>query len=178
VQNNAYLLGTCNYWCDKAFSAYEVLSGVCWLSGIILPSRSILRHTKHCRPRCCCPHNLLRWSESRWLKFGAQGSIDEQAAGHVMTACSAGCTSPQSRYIFALSCMKLGKYIEAEKALSEDPKQVPNGGYGHFLLGRIARLTNRGDLAAAHFEKCLVLNPMLWSAYEELCSLGMLQSFS
>jgi hypothetical protein len=28
LQNNAYLLGTCNYWCDKAFSAYEVLSGV------------------------------------------------------------------------------------------------------------------------------------------------------
>lgn len=28
LQNNAYLLGTCNYWCDKACSAYEVLSGV------------------------------------------------------------------------------------------------------------------------------------------------------
>jgi hypothetical protein len=27
MQNNAYLLGTCNYWCDKAFSAYEILSG-------------------------------------------------------------------------------------------------------------------------------------------------------
>ena len=27
VQNNAYLLGTCYYWCDKAYSAYETLSG-------------------------------------------------------------------------------------------------------------------------------------------------------
>jgi hypothetical protein len=50
--------------------------------------------------------------------------------------------------------------------------QVPNGAYGHFLLGRIARLTNRPDKAIAHFEKSLILNPMLWSAYEELCSLG------
>ena len=75
--------------------------------------------------------------------------------------------------MFALCCMKLGKYIEAEKALSEDPKQAPNGAYGHFLLGRIGRLTNRPDTAAAHFEKCLILNPMMWSAYEELCSLGV-----
>ena len=50
--------------------------------------------------------------------------------------------------------------------------QVPNGAYGQFLLGRIARLTSRPEVAAAHFEKCLILNPMMWSAYEELCSLG------
>jgi hypothetical protein len=55
------------------------------------------------------------------------------------------------------------------------PVQVPNGAYGHFLLGRIARLTSRPEVAAAHFEKCLILNPMMWSAYEELCSLGALQ---
>lgn len=51
--------------------------------------------------------------------------------------------------------------------------QVPNGAYGQFLLGRIARLTSRPDKAVAHFEKALILNPMLWSAYEELCSLGL-----
>jgi hypothetical protein len=50
--------------------------------------------------------------------------------------------------------------------------QVPNGAYGHYLLGRIARLTSRPEKAAAHFERCLTLNPMMWSAYEELCSLG------
>ena len=50
--------------------------------------------------------------------------------------------------------------------------QVPNGAYGHFLLGRIAKLTTRGEKAAAHFEKCLILNPMMWNAYEELCALG------
>lgn len=50
--------------------------------------------------------------------------------------------------------------------------QVPNGAYGHFLLGRIAKLTSRNEKAAAHFERCLLLNPMMWSAYEELCALG------
>lgn len=50
--------------------------------------------------------------------------------------------------------------------------QVPNGAYGHFLLGRIATLSNRHEKAISHFERCLLLNPMMWSAFEELCSLG------
>ena len=50
--------------------------------------------------------------------------------------------------------------------------QVPNGAYGHFLLGRIAKLSNRHEKAVSHFERCLLLNPMMWSAFEELCSLG------
>ena len=49
---------------------------------------------------------------------------------------------------------------------------MPNGAHGHFLLGRIARLTNRRSKAIAHFEKCLTLNPMMWTAFEALCSLG------
>ena len=28
LQSNAYLLGFCNFWCDKAYPAYEILRGV------------------------------------------------------------------------------------------------------------------------------------------------------
>lgn len=27
LQSNAYLLGVCNFWCDKAYPAYEILRG-------------------------------------------------------------------------------------------------------------------------------------------------------
>lgn len=36
----------------------------------------------------------------------------------------AGCTSAQSRYMFAICCMKLGKYGEAEKALEAEGTPV------------------------------------------------------
>lgn len=50
--------------------------------------------------------------------------------------------------------------------------QVPHGAYGQFLLGKIMRVTSRPKPAAKYFQKCLKLNPMMWSAYEELCQLG------
>lgn len=50
--------------------------------------------------------------------------------------------------------------------------QVPHGAAGFFLLGRICRLTTRHAEAAEHFYTALKLNPLLWSAYEELCQLG------
>jgi hypothetical protein len=56
--------------------------------------------------------------------------------------------------------------------------QVPNGAYGHFLLGQVAKLTNRHEKAIKQFRQCLTLNPMLWSAHEELCKLGMHRNMS
>jgi len=50
--------------------------------------------------------------------------------------------------------------------------QVPNGAAGHYLLGRISRLGGRPTDAKEHFVRALRLDPLLWSAYEELCALG------
>ncbi len=52
------------------------------------------------------------------------------------------------------------------------PAQVPNGAAGYYLLGRICVLSNRHDPAIEHFSAALTLDPLLWSAYEELCNLG------
>lgn len=56
------------------------------------------------------------------------------------------CTSEINRYKYAVSCVKISKFKEAEKALlgSEPGRQtknldaVPNGSYGLYLLGVIA----------------------------------------
>jgi len=50
--------------------------------------------------------------------------------------------------------------------------QVAGGAAGYLLLGRIARLTNRREQAAAHFSAALERDPLLWQAFEELCHLG------
>jgi len=40
------------------------------------------------------------------------------------------------------------------------------------LLGKICRLTNRHKVAQSYHKAALTLDPLLWSAYEELCMLG------
>ena len=50
--------------------------------------------------------------------------------------------------------------------------QVPNGAAGYYLLGKICKMTKRLEKAIDHFATALRLDVLLWSAYEELCSLG------
>ena len=50
--------------------------------------------------------------------------------------------------------------------------QVPNGAAGFYLLGRIYQLSNRHSAAIAYYSTAVQLDPMMWSAYEELCTLG------
>jgi len=50
--------------------------------------------------------------------------------------------------------------------------QVPNGAAGYFLLGQICKMTRRPEKAIEHFSIALRLDVLMWSAYEELCSLG------
>lgn len=52
--------------------------------------------------------------------------------------------------------------------------QVPNGAAGYYLLGKICALSNRHDEATHYYAAALTLDPLLWSAYEELCNLGKL----
>uniref|UniRef100_A0A7N0V223 Uncharacterized protein n=1 Tax=Kalanchoe fedtschenkoi TaxID=63787 RepID=A0A7N0V223_KALFE len=86
-----------------------------------------------------------------------------------------GTQKAQSRYLFALSCFEMKLLDEAESALCppDDPSvEVPNGAAGHYLLGLICRYTDRKRNAVHHLKQALVMDPLLWAAYEELCSLG------
>ncbi|XP_047265495.1 cell division cycle protein 27 homolog B isoform X3 [Capsicum annuum] len=93
------------------------------------------------------------------------------AAYHVLK----GTSMAQSRYLFALSCFQMGLLTEAETALcppNEPAVEVPNGAAGHYLLGLIYRYTDRRKISIQHFNQALLLDPLLWAAYEELCILG------
>ena len=52
--------------------------------------------------------------------------------------------------------------------------QIPNGAAGYFLLGKICRLTKREEKAIEYFSTALRMDVLMWSAYQELCSLGEL----
>lgn len=85
-----------------------------------------------------------------------------------------GFSGSQCRYLFAKCCIELGKLNEAETALlpENDVAQVPNGAAGYYLLGRVYQLSNRHNIAVAYYNTALQLDPMMWCAHEELCTLG------
>ena len=85
-----------------------------------------------------------------------------------------------NRYKFALSCSKINKYKDAERALlgselqskSKNYDSVANGSYGLYLLGVVCEKQTRYSDAKEYFLKALEINPTLWSAYEKLGKLG------
>ncbi|CAH2080443.1 unnamed protein product [Thlaspi arvense] len=86
-----------------------------------------------------------------------------------------GTQMAQSRYLFAISCFQMDLLNEAEAALcpsNEPGAEVPNGAAGHYLLGLVYRYTDRRKSAIHHFKQALSIDPLLWTAYEELCILG------
>eukprot|EP00798_Chlamydomonas_sp_ICE-L_P018280 gene18280-24736_t len=75
--------------------------------------------------------------------------------------------------ISSKSALQLGKLNEGREALLKHGEhEVPNGAAGFYLLGRIYRLSSRFSEAKQAFTKALERDPLLWSAYEELCMLG------
>jgi len=77
-----------------------------------------------------------------------------------------------NRYKFALVCMKMQKYEEAEKALKlSDDLQVIGGAPGCYLLGMtLERLARQRD-AIKYYSRAIELDPTLWVAFERLCKL-------
>jgi len=50
---------------------------------------------------------------------------------------------------------------------SEPSSEIPNGSAGHYLLGLVYRYTGRRSSAVDHFMQALVIDTLLWAAYED-----------
>jgi len=82
---------------------------------------------------------------------------------------------PLNRYKFAMICIKLQKYSEAEKALighSGEGDEVAGGAAGYYLLGIISQKQGKQKQALEFFTKAIELDPTLWIAFEKICKLG------
>lgn len=91
--------------------------------------------------------------------------------------------SPMNKYKFALTCMKLNKYTEAEKAFlhgkvnlpsmgSQDFKNLinttPNGAYGLYIFASILERNNKKNYAYELYNQALALDSTLWVAFERI----------
>ncbi|XP_016740991.1 cell division cycle protein 27 homolog B isoform X1 [Gossypium hirsutum] len=86
-----------------------------------------------------------------------------------------GMQMAQSRYLFAIACLEMDLFCEAEAALlpvKDLCAEVPNGAAVQYLLGIIYRDTDRKNKSIEHFRKTLSIDPLFWAAYEQLCMLG------
>lgn len=88
------------------------------------------------------------------------------------------CTAPSNRYKFALVCIRMQKYSEAEKSLvtksmnkGEEELQVIGGAAGYYLLGSIIEHQARQREASMYYSKAVEMDPTLWVAFEKLCKL-------
>jgi tetratricopeptide (TPR) repeat protein len=82
-----------------------------------------------------------------------------------------------------MACVRINKLRDGEKALcpienisrstmSHRDYAMPNGCYGHYLLGTIYERQQKYQEAKNHFIKALEINPTLWVAYEKLVKMG------
>lgn len=118
----------------------------------LLPDNDAMR-VRGMQPRCLQLHCM--WG-------GAPLVL--RRAWSVVTACTPECFSRPALTQLSLSQPTLPAHAAHI--------QVPNGGVGFYLLGRIHQLSNRHSTAIAYYSTALQADPMLWSAFEELCALG------
>ncbi|KAK9099059.1 hypothetical protein Syun_026104 [Stephania yunnanensis] len=136
--------------------------------------QSSLRHFMHRNAIFVCERLCAEFPSELNLQLLASCYLQNNqayCAYHILK----GTQMPQSRYLFAKACFKMDLLPEAEAALcptNEASSEVPNGAAGHYLLGLIYRYTDRRKSAVDHFKQALSIDPLLWTAYEELCILG------
>ncbi|CAL8091447.1 unnamed protein product [Calicophoron daubneyi] len=96
---------------------------------------------------------------------------------------SASELTPKSRYLLAKCYFDFGLYPEAEEALSGcllSSKSLDElvetygeqAAYVLLLLGDIRRCQGRLGDASKCYNKCLDLNPLMWTAFKTLCNMG------
>ena len=90
---------------------------------------------------------------------------------------------PQCRYLFVLICIKLNKFIDAEKGIltqklfgkgldsKELDEVVPQGAYGYYLYGNILEKLNRKNDAFQAYKKSLDIDPFMWCSFNKLCKI-------
>ena len=89
----------------------------------------------------------------------------------------------QCRYLFVIICMRLNKFIDAEKGIltqklfgkglnnKELDEIVPQGAYGYYLYGNILEKLNRKNDAFQAYKKSLDIDPFMWCSFNKLCKI-------
>ena len=123
---------------------------------------------------------LLCESKTEDVKYLLAKSYIGQGKFHQAYQTLKDCHSQQNRYLFTLICIKLNKFIDAEKSLLQKfltkknenyDNVIPNGAAGYYLLGIVCEKLSRKNEAISAFKKSIELDPFMWCSYEKLCKL-------
>jgi tetratricopeptide (TPR) repeat protein len=129
------------------------------------------------------------WDNGQFLAERLHSAEKSESSVHLLAQCLhgrgnvnaalmllRGCQAPENRYLMALCCVSLQLHREAEECLVLNPAagfaNVPRGPYGLTLLGSVYKVLQQRDRAIACFRAALVLEPLMWSAADQLCALG------
>ena len=114
-----------------------------------------------------------------WAKHLLATCYFQSGAANRAVAVLHATTTPQNRYLLALCHVRLGKLAEAQTVLlgsaapdTEAVAQVPNSAAGLYLMGVICLKSQQRARAIKYLNRCLAINPFMWSASEALCQLG------
>jgi hypothetical protein len=114
-----------------------------------------------------------------WAKHLLATCYFQSGAANRAAAVLHATTTPQNRYLLALCHVRLGKLAEAQTVLlgsaapdTEAVAQVPNSAAGLYLMGVICLKSQQRARAIKYLNRCLAINPFMWSASEALCQLG------
>ena len=89
----------------------------------------------------------------------------------------------QCRYLFVIICIKLNKFIDAEKGIltkklfgkglshKDLEEVVPQGAYGYYLYGNILEKLNRKNDAFQAYKNSLDIDPFMWCSFNKLCKI-------
>ena len=89
----------------------------------------------------------------------------------------------QCRYLFVIICIKLNKFIDAEKGIltqklfgkginnKDLDEVVPQGAYGYYLYGNILEKLNRKNDAFIAYKKSLDIDPFMWCSFNKMCKI-------
>lgn len=141
-------------------------------------------------------HHLLATAQYHWQnarrRGGNGGGGGANAAYQLLR--DAHTFTEQNQFLFALACLDLQRYAEAEQVLlanaipNPEPSQAPAGvdlsaapdvlppmgSQGLLLLGRICHTSSRREEAAAFYRRALMADRLCFAAYNGLCTLGAL----
>jgi Anaphase-promoting complex, cyclosome, subunit 3 len=106
----------------------------------------------------CLIEHSLRVAVTLFLDACNMPSWHDACCALGSSAC-AGCTSGQGRYLFALSCLKLGKYHEGERALEGNGHAVRSSSYVATLRRAVPSNCVSIDCRAVHVAVSLMQSP-------------------
>lgn len=155
-----YLLASCYFKAGQFYKVCALLKGSLYERNRYLLAMACYRMGKHREAELALTDHFPAYTGHPTPT--AATAVSPLSAASSSTTASTSTSTSASPFIGSAANL-------TDEALLD---RVPNGAAGLFLLGQICKKQDQPERAKQCFQKCLALNPFLWSAFESLCEIG------